>query len=113
MKRLAVYAHKCELDGIVKKLMRLRCVEISTYDDDSDEFTLQRINCDGRRLELEARLSDIDEAILTLEPFVKKKKSLFAGKTQLDVDAFIEKGYADKARKILASVPCIRSSTRL
>ena len=104
MKRLAVYAYKSELDGIVKKLMRLRCVEISTYGDpsESEELSLQRISCDGRRLELEARLSDIDSAILTLEPYVKKKKGLFVGKTQLDVDEFVEKGYADKARKILA-----------
>ena len=104
MKRLAVYAHKAELDAIVKKLMRLRCVEISTYADDpeSEELELQRISCDGRRLELETRLSDVNDAIAALEPYVKKKKGLFAGKTQLNVDAFIEKGYADKARKILA-----------
>lgn len=59
MKRLAVYAHKAELDAIVKKLMRLRCVEISTYADDpeAEELELQRISCDARRLELETRLS--------------------------------------------------------
>lgn len=104
MKRLAVYAHKAELDAIVKKLMRLRCVEISTYADDpeAEELELQRVSCDGRRLELETRLSDVNDAIAALEPYVKKKKGLFAGKTQLNIDAFIEKGYADKARKILA-----------
>ena len=102
MKRLAVYAHKSELDAIVKRLMRLRCVDISTYDEEeSDELSLQKISCDGRRLELESELSDINSAIAALEPYVKKKKGLFSGKIQLNVDSFIEKGYADKARKIL------------
>lgn len=105
MKRLAVYAHKSELDAIVKRLMRLRCVDISTYgEDEADELALGRISCDGRRLELEAELSDINGAIAALEPYVKKKKGLFAGKTQLNVDSFIEKGHADKARKILLRV---------
>lgn len=103
MKKLAVYAHKTELDAIVKKLMRLRCVDISTYsEEESEELELQRIACDGRRTELESSLAEISAAITALDPYVQKKKGLFAGKTQLNLDSFIEKGYADKARKILA-----------
>ena len=105
MKKLAVYVHKTELDAIVKKLMRLRCVDISTYsEDESAELDLQQISCDGRRLELETVIAEINGAIAALEPYLQKRKSMFAGKTQLNVDSFIEKGRADKARRILARV---------
>ena len=105
MKKLAVYVHKTELDAIVKKLMRLRCVDISTYsEDESAELDLQQISCDGRRLELETVIAEINGAIAALEPYLQKRKSMFAGKTQLNVDSFIEKGRADKARRVLARV---------
>lgn len=103
MKKLAVFVHKEELDSLVKKLMRLRCVDISTHSDDEDgELSLERINCDVRRLELESSVSDINDAINTLDPFVQKKKGLFSGKMQLDLDGFVANGNAEKARRIVA-----------
>ena len=103
MKRLAVFAHKDELDAIVKRLMRLRCVDISTHDDGNDDgLGLGRITCDVRQLELEGILSDIDSVIAALDPHVKRAKGMLVGKKKLNIDEFIEKGNADKARKIVS-----------
>ena len=100
MKKLAVFAHKSELDVIVKKLMRLRCVDISTRVDDEgdDEIRLEKIECDVRRLELESLVEDIDTALTALAPYVQKGDGILAGKKQLDVDAFANDGRAEEAR---------------
>lgn len=101
MKKLAVFAHREELDAIVKKLMRLRCVDISTHveSEEDGELALGRINCDLRRIELEGLIADISAAIVALDPYVTKKKGLFPPKKRLDTDAFVRDGHADKARK--------------
>lgn len=104
MKKLTVFAHKEQLDELIAKLVRLRCVEISTAADESDEereglFTL---NCDARRLELESSLADISRAINLLDPFVKKSKSLFAQKMSVDTDSFEKRGHSGRARKAVA-----------
>ena len=82
MKKLAVFAYKDELDPIVKRLMRLRCVDISTHTDrdEEEELELERISCDSRRLELESTIADIDAVIAALDPHVKRAKGMLAGK---------------------------------
>jgi V/A-type H+-transporting ATPase subunit I len=103
MKKLAVFAYKDELDPIVKKLMRLRCVDISTHSNraDEEELELERISCDVRRLELEGVIANIDTAIAALDPHVKRAKGMLAGKKKLNTDEFVLKGNADKARKVV------------
>lgn len=104
MKRLTAFAHKEQLDELMKKLVRLRCVEISSCEsgaeDSADE--LSRLNCDARRLELEASLSDISAAINILDPLVKRAKGLFAQKTEVDTDSFVAKGHAERAIRTVA-----------
>ena len=104
MKKLAVFAYKDELDPIVKRLMRLRCVDISTHTDrnEEEELELERISCDSRRLELEITIADIDAVIAALDPHVKRAKGMLAGKKKLNTDEFGQKGNADKARKIVS-----------
>lgn len=100
MKRLAVFAHKDELDAIVKRLMRLRCVDISSHSDgaEDDGLGLSRIACDLRRLELESSVSDVGAAIAVLDSYVEKSKGLFPAKKKLDTDEFVRDGSAERAR---------------
>lgn len=101
MKRLTVISHKDELDELIRKLVKLRCVDISRQEDeDAQDLDVSRIDCDARRLELEGRLSEINSAINVLDPFVKKSKSLFAQKVKVDTEAFVKKGHAQRAEKI-------------
>ncbi len=100
MKRLTVFAHKERLDELVKRLVKLRCVEISESEERSmEELSLTRINCDTRRLELEADIADIGKAINLLDPFVRRSKGLFPQKTEVDTEAFVKKGHAERARR--------------
>ena len=103
MKRLTVFVRKEHLDKLMKKLVRLRCVEISKYEDDfeSKELSLARVNCDARRSELDDSLSLINDAIGLLNPYVKKSKGLFSQKKQVDTEKFINEGRDERARKVV------------
>ncbi len=99
MKRLTVLAHRDGLDGLMKKLIRLRCVEITDREATADdELALRAFDCDQRRLELESSLSDISRAINLLDPLVKRSKGLFAQKMKVDTEAFVAKGHEERAR---------------
>lgn len=104
MKRLAVYAHRTDLDLLVKKLIRLRCVDISTHvdNDDDAELGIGRVSCDLRRIELEGSVANIGAAITALDPYVQKSKGLFPPKKRLDTDEFVRSGRADVARELVA-----------
>ncbi len=100
MKRLTVFAEKGDVPELIRRLMKLRCVEVS--ETPTEELSLTRIDTDARRLALEARDSQISEAISVLDVYVKKKKSLFAQKSRTDLAAFRDNGYCDKAEKIFS-----------
>ena len=103
MKKLTVFAHKEQLDELMAKLVRLRCVEISSHTDTPEESDgLEALNCDARRMELEASLSDISRAINLLDPLVQKSKGLFAQKMNVDIDSFVKRGHSDRARKTVS-----------
>lgn len=104
MKRLAVYAHRTDLDLLVKKLIRLRCVDISTHVDNDDdvELGIGRVSCDLRRIELEGSVANISAAITALDPYVQKSKGLFPPKKRLDTDEFVRSGRAEEARELAA-----------
>ena len=99
MKRLTVLAHRDGLDGLMKKLIRLRCVEITDREASADdELALRAFDCDQRGLELESSLSDISRAINLLDPLVKRSKGLFAQKMKVDIESFVAKGHEERAR---------------
>lgn len=105
MKKLTVIAHKDRLDELMRKLIKLRCVEItdSVAAPDCNELGLGGLDLDQRRLELEASLSDISRAISILDPYVKRSKGLFAQKMRVDTDWFEAKGHSARARKTVQS----------
>ena len=105
MKRLTVVTHKDRLDELMKKLIKLRCVDISRQDDSTlSELELSRIDCDAKRLELESEISEISSAINLLDPFVKRSKGLFPQKTKVDLESFTKKGHAKKAEQTVKEV---------
>ena len=95
MKKLTVFAHKNDTDEIVKRLVKLRCVEIRSAEADCH---LERLNCDVRRNELEASVSDINEAMATLNKYSKRTRSLVNPKLKVNLDKFVKNGFADNAR---------------
>lgn len=67
MKRLTVLSPKTESDTLIRRLMKLRCVEMRHVPLD-DDGTLLRNDCDRARAEAETRVSKVAEAI----PFLDK-----------------------------------------
>ena len=106
MKRLTVFAPKGSLDELMKKLIRLRCVEISEYNGefDEDEFKLNRVDCDARRRELEASLSETNQALTVLNAYANKFKNLIPRRAKINADAFAEEGHYAKAKQAVHDV---------
>lgn len=100
MKKLTVFAYADDSEAVIRKLMNLRCVEISEQDksDANAILPLERISCDSKRAELEASLVRISDAINILDVYTRRKKSLFKPKINVKKDKFVSDGYADKAR---------------
>ena len=100
MKKLTVFAYADDSEAIIRRLMSLRCVQISEQDKPSANaiLPLERINCDAKKAELEASLARINDAIDILDVYTRRKKSLFKPKITVKKDKFVSDGYADKAR---------------
>ena len=80
MKKLSVLAPTGEADALVRRLMRLRCVEIRTVDPQSmeDDTAWARNDCDEQRVEAERRVADVAAAIPVLEPYANVPKGLLS-----------------------------------
>lgn len=72
MKRLTVLTPKTDADILVRRLMKLKCVEVSTASLD-EEGTLYRNDCDTARAEAEKRVESISEAIPILDKYTVEK----------------------------------------
>ena len=96
MKKLTVLVHRDELDPVIKRLVRLRCVEIRSEDGAEG---LARLNCDRARNELEASVSRINEAMVTLNKYSKRTRGLFSQKAKVSYDKFLSDGSAERARE--------------
>ena len=100
MKKLTVFAHKDEADELVKRLIRLRCVDIGTVENSfNGAFAMTRCNGDAARSALESSVADINEAMALLNRYSKKKRSLLRPKTRVNWEDFLSNGSADSARQ--------------
>lgn len=95
MRKLTVFAPKEQSDSLIRRLMRLRCVQVRQVDDAG--VALSRINCDAQRAEAERRVNAAGEALEILAKY-SSRKGLFQGlvqtRKQLDEKQFIEERYA-------------------
>lgn len=105
MKKLTVLARKECLDDLMSRLVRLRCVEIRTHTESTENVSasLRTLDCNERRMELEHSLADISTAIDLLDPFVKKSKGLFARRMKVGIDSFTKDGRFERAKRTVAS----------
>ena len=74
MKRLTVLTPKNDADALVRRLMKLRCVEIQPAALD-EEGTLLRHDCDAARAEAERKVNRVSDAIPFLDKYTVEKKS--------------------------------------
>ncbi len=79
MKKLTVLTSERDADALVRRLMRMRCVQIRTLspDEGEDGEGLTHPDCDIARVESERRVRDVSEAITLLDRYADKQKPWF------------------------------------
>ena len=97
MKKLTVLSLGKDADAVVRKLMKLRCVEIRTTEVGDGAILSARFDCDGVRAEAEGRLRRIRETIPLLERYTMRKKMLGSTLHLVNFDAFSNDGRAKRA----------------
>lgn len=85
MKKLTVFATVDDAEPIIRKLMNLRCVEISNSTASDGDIVTERLNCDAQRSALDKKVADIASAQTVLSVYSTEKKGLF-GKSVKNVD---------------------------
>ena len=101
MKKLTVLAYNTDADAIMRRLMRLRCVDLRSVEGlDGDDRRLARVGEDSARAGAESRLSEIQRVIPMLAKYAARKKK--AGQIhRIDVDAFVKDGRDQAAMAVV------------
>ena len=96
MKKLTVLTPVRDADTLVRRLMKLRCVDIRALPID-DDGTLLRLDCDAARVEAERRVSRVREAIPLLDQYSVATKPLRYKPIRVTAEEFRRSGRYDRA----------------
>lgn len=108
MKKLTVLSIDQDADAVVRKLMKLRCVEIRTTEVGDGAMLSKRFDCDGVKAEADARLRKIREVIPLLQRFTLRKKGLGSSLHLVNFDAFSNDGRAARAWETVQTAEQLR-----
>ena len=90
MRKLTVFAPKEQADALIRRLMRLRCVQVRQVEE--SEGQLERVACDAQRAAAERRLAAVTEALEMLAGY-SSRKGLVQTRNQLDIEKFMAERY--------------------
>ena len=112
MKKLTVLAPERDADRLVRRLMRLRCAELTSVPlgDLPDGGTLLRYDCDTTRAEAERRVADVTAAIPLLEAYTVKAMPWNKKPVAITTEEFRKSGRFDTARETVAEVLALRDA---
>ena len=104
MKKLTVLAPERDADRLVRRLMRLRCAELSTVPlgDLPDGGTLLRYDSDTARAEAERRVAAVTAAIPLLDAYTAKAKPWNRKPIAITAEEFRSSGRFAAARETVA-----------
>ena len=104
MKKLTVLAPERDADKLVRRLMRLKCAELSTVPlgDLPDGGTLLRYDCDTARAEAERRVAAVSAAMPLLDAYTAKAKPWNKKPIAVTAEEFRGSGRFDAARETVA-----------
>lgn len=103
MKKLTVLASLRDADKLVRRLMRLRCVEIDTVplEETPDGGTLLRYDCDTARAQAERHVADVTAALSILDGYAINAKPR-SRPIEVTAEEFRAGGRLDAARAVVA-----------
>lgn len=89
MKKLTLLASGGDVDELVRRLIKLRCLDVARAEDaDGLRFT----PCEGEVAALGAQLEQVKSAMTALRRYSQQKHSFFPKRRELDFDAFLADG---------------------
>ena len=111
MKKLTVLSPSGEADALVRRLMRLKCVEIRTVDPGTVESDTAwiRNDCDTQRVEAERRVADVAAAIPVLAPYAPPVKGVGGRTIRIHGSAFEKTGSYSAAWSVVREVLAIKA----
>ncbi len=92
MKKLTVLAHESDTDAVVRRLMRLGCVELRQVDGEEGLSPLDTAVYDRQRADTERRLAEIRRAIRVLSAYTRRRATLGRRVHRVSHDAFCADG---------------------
>ncbi|MBQ9416250.1 MAG: V-type ATP synthase subunit I [Clostridia bacterium] len=99
MRKLTVFAIRSQVNDMVKRMMRFRCVQINqTSPDEFKSLQARLFLCEEERLRLEKEIEKINTVLPVLRKKSGKKRKLFAGRKPMDFDKFLQSPDCEKAR---------------
>ena len=106
MKKLTALASARDADRLVRRLMRLRCAELTTVPlgDLPDGGTLLRYDCDQDRAEAERRVADVSAALPILRAYTAKAMPWNRKPIAVTAEEFRASGRFEAARGTVAEV---------
>ena len=106
MKKLTVLAPERDADAIVRRLVRLRCVELGTTA--AEDGDLLRVNCDTAKAEAEERIRKVSDAISVLNGYTEEAKGWLGQKKAPDAAAFRQSGAYDETWSVVNETLTLR-----
>lgn len=98
MKKLTLLASGGDVDELIRRLIKLRCVDVARAEDaEGLSFT----PCEGEVAELGAQLEQTKTAMTALRRYSQQKHSLFPKRRELDYDAFVSDGCYARALDVV------------
>ncbi len=94
MKKLTLLASGGDVDEIIKRLIKLRCVEVSRAEDAEG---LRFTPCEDEVAQLGSQLEQTRTAMAALRPYSQQRKGLFPRRRELDFDEFVSDGRYSRA----------------
>ncbi|MBO7296218.1 MAG: hypothetical protein J6V39_03075, partial [Clostridia bacterium] len=101
MRKLTVFAPKGQEDALIRRLMRLRCVQVRQVDD--PELLLERVACDAQRAAAERRLSAVTDALEMLAKY-SSRKGFVQTRNQLDIEKFMAERYDEATAAVQSTL---------
>ncbi len=110
MKKLTVLAPERDADKLLRRLLRLRCVEIRTVpvSDLPDGGRLLRCDCDAARAEAERRVADVSTALEFLDAYAVTARPWIKRPIDITTEVFEATGCRRAAEVVVSEVLSIR-----
>ena len=110
MKKLTVLSPERDADRLVRRLVRLRCAEITSVPLGKlpDGGTLLRYDSDAARSEAERRVSDVTAALSVLDAYTVKAMPWTSRPIVASAEDFVASGRFESARATVSEVLALR-----